>query len=608
MNRGKKTGWYFLALYLAIFGSFFGLEIDSFNGDLPFFQINTFLAFLNILPVLLFPTLIYLLSASAPGIVRAGILILNSVGFHFAAFLLVYKAVRKMDFDFYFIRYNSADALPVMWKLFAPWFLIIFFSILTFVFLQKAALSTLLDALGKSARKVESFFAAIMIIGLACQLATIDTVRGSTAGFLYSSFFSDRRLRNDYREFFNQHISLMQSQTPKAAGTVDPSIMGDVIFIVKQESLNGLLVGPRITPHLLRASRDGILFEKQYANSIQSIRGYGCILCGAPPSVTEALADLYPATELQKLSCLPKIFKTLGYHTLYFFGGSRNPRITHFAKSLGFDKVLTDEIVQPGDIKFDWGYREDIYFTRVHEYLQKRRLKDKLFIFIDTGATNHDPFEVLDDKLQDKIPFPQAKKFAERISNTTYVQDAYFGKFYDLFRKYYASRGSLLAVSDHAWPIPIHKLNIYNERNAYEENFLIAMLFIPPEGRNGDFATGSTVDRRFSQMDIAPTILDLIGLKQNYMLGESFAPWLLSSQNFKRSDSHSIKISIQPYGGGYISAIQYPKKYLFGVLNRKVQIFDLKKDPGEQSPAIHDASEYMPILRMFFEPKLHVRK
>jgi phosphoglycerol transferase MdoB-like AlkP superfamily enzyme len=507
-----------------------------------------------------------------------------------------------MDFDFYFFWYNLPDALPAMWKLFAPWFLIIALSISAFMFLQNAAFSPGRNAFGKSVRKVGFFLAAIMILSSLCQFATIETIRGSTAGFLYTSFFSDRSLRNNYRELYKKHIAGMQANSQKSTGTVDPSLMGDVIFFIKQESLNGLLVGSKITPQLLRAGRDGILFDKQYGNSIQSIRGYACILCGAPPSITEALADLYPASELKKLSCLPQIFKALGYHTYYFFGGSRNPRIKHFAESIGFEKVLSDEIVQPGDFKFDWGYREDVYFTRVHEYLQKRHTKDKLFIFIDTGATNHDPFEVLDDKLLDKIPFPQAKKFEEHLANTTFVQDAYFGKFYDLFQKYYGFNGSLFAVSDHSWPIPVHTLNMYNERGAYEENFLISMLFVPPETKKNAFAAGSIVTQRFSQMDIAPTIFDLIGLKQNYMLGESFAPWLLASQNSNKSAPEKIKVSIQPYGGGFISAIQYPKKYLFDVLNRKVQVFDLEKDPTEQSPAIHDADKYKHLIKEFFHP------
>jgi arylsulfatase A-like enzyme len=602
----KKTCWWLFALYLAIIGSFCGLEIDTFLGDTPFFQLGTLITFINALCIVLVPPILYALFASArrlweKRIIRIFILILNAVFFHLAAFLLVYKSVRRLDFDFYFFWYNTADALPALWKLYAPWFPIVVLFIIGFVFMQKPAFSPIMDGLRRS-KKIGFLLAAIFTVSALCQLATIRTVRNSTAGFLYASFFSDRQLRNDYGNLYRKHITDLRSDAPATGGQADPSIMGDVIFFIKQESLNALLAGTKITPQLMRASQDGILFPKIYANSIQSLRGYECILCGVPPSIAGALVDDYPAGELKDLSCLPKVFKSLGYHPLYFFGGSRNPRIVQFAETIGFEKVLADDIMKEGDTKFDWGYREDVFFTRVFEYLQQHYVNGKLFIFIDTGATNHDPFEVLDKVLLDKIPFPKHENFIEHLSNTTFVQDAYFGHFYGLFKKHYADRGAVVAVSDHSWPMEEHKYNIYNERGAYEENFLIPLLFVPPRSKKESFAIGTTVDYRFSQMDIFPTVLDLIGMKQKHLLGESVAPWLMSSPNRERLAPVKTEISIQPYGGGFISAVRYPEKYLFDVLGRNVKIYDLQKDPQEHSPEIHDVGEYMPLIKDFFNP------
>jgi hypothetical protein len=601
----KNRSWLF-TLYLAIIGSFCGLEIDTFLGDTPFFQIGTLLTFINVLGIVLLPPIIYGLFASArklwdKRIIRIFILILNAVLFHVAAFLLVYKSLRRLDFDFYFFWYNTADALPALWKLYAPWFPVVVLSIIGFIFFQKPAFSPIMDGLRRS-KKTGYLLAVIFVLSVLCQLATIRSIRSSTAGFLYASFFSDRQLRNDYGNLYRKHITDLRSDTPAAGSQADPAIMGDAIFFIKQESLNALLASPKITPQLMRASPDGILFPKIYANSIQSLRGYECVLCGVPPSIAGALVDDYPAGELKDLNCLPKVFKSLGYHSLYFFGGSRNPRIVHFAETIGFEKVLADDIMKKGDFKFDWGYREDVFFTRVFEYLQQHYLNSKLFIFIDTGATNHDPFEVLDKALLDKIPFPKHESFTEHLSNTTFVQDSYFGHFYSLFKKHYADRGSVVAVSDHSWPMEAHRYNIYNERGAYEENFLIPLLFVPPQSKKANFATGTTVGYRFSQMDILPTVLDLIGMKQKHLLGESFAPWLLSSQNRERLAPVRTEISVQPYGGGFISAVRYPEKYLFDVLGRNVKIYDLQKDPQEHSPEIHDVGEYMPLIKEFFNP------
>ena len=312
--------------------------------------------------------------------------------------------------------------------------------------------------------------------------------------------------------------------------------------------------------------------------------------------------DQYSVEEINQLPCLPKLFKGLGYRTLYFFGGSHNPRIVRLAESTGFERVLADDIMQPEDTKFEWGYREDIFYHRVFQFLQQHYRNEKLFVFIDTGATNHTPFKVLDKALLHKVPYPDPQTFEENLSNTTFVQDAYFGNFYDLFKKQYASRGSMIAVSDHSWPIPVHKYNIYNERGAYEENFLASLVFVPPAAGEISFDRGSTVTQRYSQMDLLPTILDLLGLKQKSLLGESFAPWLLAAPTATRSEPLKEKVSIQPYGGGYISVVRYPRKYIFDVLGHDVSEFDLTKDPQERSPTVQSMDKRMPLIREFFQP------
>ena len=604
----NKTSWCCLILYLAIFGSYCGLEIDTVVEDLPLFQWSTCLLFFNVLFVLMLPPLVYALLYSIKPLwnrraVRNTVLIVNSIYFIFVLLFSLYKSARNMDFDFYFFWYNLSVALSVLWKLYAPWLFVIVLCIAGFVFFQKTAFAPIVAILNKSPRKAWAIFAGVVVLSLLCQLITIRTVRGSTAGFLYASFFSDRHLRNDYRERYETHMAVLQSSTIKTVDQGNASILGDVVIFVQQESLSSLLIGPKVTPQILRASRDGILLNPIYSNTIQSERGYECILCGVPPSIGGDLVDDYSAEDLKHLSCLPRIFKALGYHPIVFYSGNRNPRVMRLFESIGFEKILAGDIVQPDDVMYDWGYREDSFFTRVDEYLQKHYAREKLFIFITASATNHTPFKVRDKGLLDKIPYPNPKKFEERISNTTFAQDAYFGHLYDIYTKRYAQRGSLIALSDHSWPIERHKHNIYNERGAFEENFLAAMLFVPPVPMRKDFAVGSTVPLRFSQMDILPSFLDLIGLKHDLWLGESFAPWLLASPDRQRTAAQRIKLSVQPYGGGFISAVRYPHKYLFDVLGQNVKVYDLKKDPGELSPAVHNIKEYIHLISEFFQPE-----
>ena len=607
-TMSKKTCWFCFIFYLAILASYCSLEIDTFVEDLPFFQANTFLLFFNVLFVLMIPPLVYAIVYSVPSlwnkrVLRNTILTANSVYVVFAILFAIYKCARNMDFDFYFFWYNLSVALSVLWKLYAPWLFVLVLCVAGFVFFQKAAFAPLVSMLKKSPKRNWTVFATVVGASLLCQLVTVGAIRGSAVGFLYASFFSDRHLRTEYRDRYEAHMDILKSNARKTVGQGNPSVLGDMVIFVQQESLNSLLMGPRVTPQILRASRDGILFNPIYGNSIQSERGYECILCGVPPSIGGDLVDDYSTEDLKQLSCLPRIFKALGYHPIVFYSGNRNPRVMRLFEAIGFEKILAGDIVQPGDVMYDWGYREDNFFTRVDEYLQKHYANEKLFIFITASATNHTPFKVHDERLLDQIPYPKPKKFVERLSNTTFVQDSYFGHLYDIYTKHYAQRASLIALSDHAWPIEQHKHNIYNERGAFEENFMGAMLFIPPAPVRKDFAVGSTVTQRYSQLDILPSILDLIGLKQDLWLGESFAPWLLASNGGGRTSPQRIKISVQPYGGGFISAVRYPHKYLFDVLGKNVKVYGLQKDPGELSPDVRKVEENLHLIKEFFHPE-----
>ena len=57
----RPVNYFCFALYIVIVGSYLVLEINSFVGDLPFFQLDSLLLFVNILAVPLLPLVFHLL-------------------------------------------------------------------------------------------------------------------------------------------------------------------------------------------------------------------------------------------------------------------------------------------------------------------------------------------------------------------------------------------------------------------------------------------------------------------------------------------------------------------------------------------------------------------
>ena len=189
----NKTRWLFV-IYLALAGSYCGLEIDTFLGDTPFFRIGTLLLFCSVLCVMLVPPIVCALFASircvwTNRVFRSILQVLNALYLLFAIFLAVYKSARKIDFDFYFLWYNTADTLPALSKLYAPWFPAVILFIAVFALLQKPAFSPLVKSLARAPRKGWTILLALFFFSFLCQLAMIHRIHGSAAGFLYASFF-----------------------------------------------------------------------------------------------------------------------------------------------------------------------------------------------------------------------------------------------------------------------------------------------------------------------------------------------------------------------------------------------------------------------------------
>src|SRR4030095_10039629 len=137
------------------------------------------------------------------------------------------------------------------------------------------------------------------------------------------------------------------------------------------------------------------------------------------------------------LSCLPKLLKAAGYRTLYFqsFADLNYTNNEAFLRGIGFEEVHSGSIMKPGDPLLKWGYAEDVFYQRVFSYLERFK-GEKLFVYILTCSTNHYPF--YDDEKRraypqftTKVPHPEPKNDRQRVSNTTWIQDYFFGEMYD---------------------------------------------------------------------------------------------------------------------------------------------------------------------------------
>ena len=517
--------------------------------------------------------------------------------YQFYIFLLCYRFRGGYTFDWTFFWHHRENAFSTLYNTFglSIWlfFLFSFLALLRFTSLVFTDFSRRFEeSKPKTKKRFRLGLVVLMIVNVATLTVSPDRVQGELVSFLNKNLNGAQKIKTCYQKHYLGYLQQKIEQEPDISPDANSELLGKRIFFIHLESVNGFLVKPEITPELIHYSQYGIFFPRLYNNSIQTIRAQENILCGLPPSISQTIVQTLTPDQIRELDCLPSVLEQFGYKTLFFkCDNIKFARTDEFMTGLGFDELHYHDITQPNDPELRWGYREDVYFKRVIEYIEKNHPDEKLMTYIAVSATNHVPFTIQDGRYQENVPFPEPKNHMERQTNTTFIQDAYFGELMENLLANYGDDSFFVVFGDHAWPLGLHPGNIHNELMAYEENFAAPMLIIPPENQREKYRINTIVNKKYSQMDILPTINKLIGVTDSSLLGNPFTHELLVNEPEEKKAFKKI-VTIQPYNGSFINVIDYPIKTQFDVMANKMLIYNLEKDPWEENPRTLIAEEF----------------
>jgi len=129
-------------------------------------------------------------------------------------------------------------------------------------------------------------------------------------------------------------------------------------------------------------------------------------------------------------------------------------------------------------------------------------------------------------------------------------------------------------VGDHGFPAGQH--GFYHNEQGYQEEFFRTPCIILWPGR----INPQTLSKgQFSQVNIAPTVLDLLGFREkNHFIGQSI---------FCDKEGTEPALLVQPYGQGYLCAVKRPYKYVKSLSDNSEWLFNLDKDPMEYENIIN---------------------
>jgi phosphoglycerol transferase MdoB-like AlkP superfamily enzyme len=372
------------------------------------------------------------------------------------------------------------------------------------------------------------------------------------------------------------------------------------IIIVPIESFNAFFVekksntGKEITPFFNSLISKGLYIENFYGNSVITVKGHLSILFSTLPSYRGLETEEYFLNNFQSLAA---ILKSTGYKTIFFQGSdnsslkfqnegpflSRNgfdicKGIDDFPQNYSFKKSNSSyNFHNPKNEKGFGGYKDYVLYKQFFNTLDSLHSIDKeqkYFGFL-SPYSGHGPW--LRERGDTTIPFPNSGTIEEDFSNSLFRIDSYLKTFFNELRKRrYLDNTIIIITGDHSHPISERSKNSRGV-SCYEEDFRVPFLLIWDKIITPERIT----DQRWSQTDIAPSILDLLNIDvTNHFLGISFFDKTSAEKNF-------IYL-LQPFNKRYFCIIRNHYKYVYNVSEDLEYLFDLEKDPNELNNIVSD--------------------
>ena len=268
-----------------------------------------------------------------------------------------------------------------------------------------------------------------------------------------------------------------------------------VIFL--QESLGaeyvGHLGGLPLTPNLDNLSKEGMTFTNLYCTGTRSVRGIEAVVTGFLPTASRSVVKL--GNSQKGFFSIADLLKRKGYETSFVYGGMANfDNMASFFNGNGFDNIIDEVDYDKSKSAFKgvWGYSDEDLVREANKLYKS--YGDKPFFSLMFSTSNHEPFEFPDGRIE---LFEEPKG---TVNNAIKYADYAIGKFFEMAKNEdYYKNTIFVIVADHNtrtfgdYLVPIHK-------------FHIPAIIVGPE------VDPSIYTKLCSQIDLAPTVLNLMGL------------------------------------------------------------------------------------------------
>ncbi len=343
------------------------------------------------------------------------------------------------------------------------------------------------------------------------------------------------------------------------------------LVIILEESLGarfvGNLGGLPLTPNIDALATQGWNFENLYATGTRSVRGIEAVITGFTPTPARSVVKL--GKSQNGFFTLAELLKNQGYTTQFIYGGeSHFDNMRSFFLGNGFSDIVDQNDYKNPFFEGSWGVSDEDLMAKAHSEFEQLTREGKPFFSLVFSSSNHDPFEFPDNKIE---LYEQPK---QTRNNAAKYADHAVGEFFKSAKQSNYWKDTLfLVVADHdsrvggADLVPISRFRI-------------------PGIILGEGIPAKQDKRVVSQIDLAPTLLSLMGISASYpMLGQDLSQvednWqgralMQYEKNFALMQGRKVTI-LQPE--------QAPKSFVYDFSAEKLTSKDLDSEQANTALA-----------------------
>ena len=300
------------------------------------------------------------------------------------------------------------------------------------------------------------------------------------------------------REPTTQAVLNVSSVVDKKANILGPfSRAPKNIVLISVESLSAEYMGifgskDHLTPKLDAVAKDSLVFDKFFATGTRTVRGLDSLTIAIPPIPGQAVVHR-PKNE--HLAGIGEFLKAQGFATYWIYGGyGVFDNMNNYFKNNNYQVVdRTDFDVKSIASENVWGVADESLFNNSLKVFDDNAQSGKPFFAHIMTTSNHRPYTFPDGR----IDLPQG----HREGAVKYTDYAIAKFLEDAKSKPWFKDTLFVIVADHC-------ASVAGKTKLPVAKYHIPLIFYAP-----DLLRPGHYDRVASQIDIVPTLLDVLGVK-----------------------------------------------------------------------------------------------